>query len=576
MAIPNVVVSAPSQLFTLPDSFAAIAGGSIYIGRIDSDPTLTTNQIQVYIQNSDGSTTAVSQPITINAGGYPEYNGAVAKFVTVEGQSMAILDANGVRQFYYPNVLKYDPDLLRSQLSSQEGATLAGYKGARTGTIVETVADKLNGGMYSIIDFGGVTNTDCTVAFQKAITSACGCLYIPPGVWGYTGTLAFGGMRIIGSGPYVSTLKALSADAIVKIDSGANWSGVYIFGNGTGVATAIGQYGLLISGGQSILVENVHVRYFGKYGVILDRTQNSALIKINSQYNAVGFLYNNGARNITHVMCNAALDINPTTGIIAGNRNILMTNISDDPNFSNTSIGQGNSNLVFLGGIYEYGDYADNNMEIAHAGDGIIFVGCEFTESLSTGYLINANAGISRFIKCDLNGLDTAPNTHVGSGASVEFEQGGVGASGRGKLAPHNGVVVDAGGRITYTGRLGNFYGTPPSFHVSGSATVVYDSANCWTTLTLNSTGAGVYNPISTSSNILAQGVKCTFEFELVSLSAPVQVTIHNQVVATITTAGYFRFSRTCTGTETSSVVGFRSPSGAVTLVINGLSTIIT
>ncbi len=44
MTIPNVVVSAPSQLFTLPNSFAAIAGGSIYIGQIDTDPTVTANQ----------------------------------------------------------------------------------------------------------------------------------------------------------------------------------------------------------------------------------------------------------------------------------------------------------------------------------------------------------------------------------------------------------------------------------------------------------------------------------------------------------------------------------------------------
>lgn len=126
MTIPNVVVSAPSQLFTLPNSFAAIAGGSIYIGQIDTDPTVTANQIQVYVQNDDGSATAVSQPLIIGAGGYPEYNGTVAKFVTEEGQSMAILDANGVQQFYYPNILKYDPDQLILQLGSPDGFKLIG------------------------------------------------------------------------------------------------------------------------------------------------------------------------------------------------------------------------------------------------------------------------------------------------------------------------------------------------------------------------------------------------------------------------------------------------------------------
>jgi hypothetical protein len=124
MTIPNVVVSAPSQLFTLPNSFAAIASGSIYIGQINTDPTVAVNQIQVYVQNDDGSTTAVTQPISIGAGGYPEYNGVVAKFVTMEGQSMAVLDANGVQQFYYPDVLKYDPDQFAVQLALPTGPAI--------------------------------------------------------------------------------------------------------------------------------------------------------------------------------------------------------------------------------------------------------------------------------------------------------------------------------------------------------------------------------------------------------------------------------------------------------------------
>lgn len=72
---PNVVVSMPSQLFTLANSFAVAANGKIYIGKVDTDPAIAANQVQVYVQNADGSTTAVPQPININAGGYPAYNG---------------------------------------------------------------------------------------------------------------------------------------------------------------------------------------------------------------------------------------------------------------------------------------------------------------------------------------------------------------------------------------------------------------------------------------------------------------------------------------------------------------------
>lgn len=112
----NVVVSMPSQLFTMARSFKAVANGKIYIGKIDTDPVNPENQIQVYVENEDGSHVPVSQPIIINAAGYPVYNGQIAKFVTVQGHSMAVYDAYGAQQFYFPNVLKYDPDQFKNQL----------------------------------------------------------------------------------------------------------------------------------------------------------------------------------------------------------------------------------------------------------------------------------------------------------------------------------------------------------------------------------------------------------------------------------------------------------------------------
>ena len=106
----NIVVSMPSQLFTMPRSFKAVANGKIYIGQIDTDPVNPANQIPVYLENENGSHVQVAQALIINAGGYPVYNGQIAKFVTVHGHSMAVYDSYGTQQFYCPNVLKYDPD----------------------------------------------------------------------------------------------------------------------------------------------------------------------------------------------------------------------------------------------------------------------------------------------------------------------------------------------------------------------------------------------------------------------------------------------------------------------------------
>ena len=152
----NVVVSNPSQLFTMARSFKAVANGKIYIGQIDTDPLNPANQIPVYLENEDGSHVPVSQPIIINAGGYPVYNGQIAKFVTVEGHSMAIYDAYGSQQFYYPNVLKYDPDQLRQELAGPSGTDYIGYG---DGTLTDYLQDTKKYQVKTIINVSAFGNT---------------------------------------------------------------------------------------------------------------------------------------------------------------------------------------------------------------------------------------------------------------------------------------------------------------------------------------------------------------------------------------------------------------------------------
>ncbi|HCE0473554.1 phage tailspike protein [Escherichia coli] len=224
----NVIVSMPSQLFTMARSFKAVANGKIYIGKIDTDPVNPENQIQVYIENEDGSHAPVSQPIIINTAGYPVYNGQIAKFVTVQGHSMAVYDAYGTQQFYYPNVLKYDPDQLRQELGGYDGAKVigecpdietlrtiepqensqriivrhhtlnSGYGGGQfrsrldgssytdnNGTVIKTTGGavwlRINADVITPLMFGAIPDgvTDCSAAFQSAVRS--GPVVVPKG-----------------------------------------------------------------------------------------------------------------------------------------------------------------------------------------------------------------------------------------------------------------------------------------------------------------------------------------------------------------------------------------------------------
>ena len=244
----NVVVSMPSQLFTMARSFKAVANGEIYIGKIDTDPVNPENRIQVYVENEDGSHVPVSQPIIINAAGYPVYNGQIAKFVTVQGHSMAVYDAYGAKQFYFPNVLKYDPDQFGPDFKDQlaqdgsyinddtKGDALIGFKQHIPHAVMRTVDEKF-------IEFvtpqdSGVKNdgSDCTSAWQNfvadvnAIPNPDGVrigVYIPSGKYKFSSGLIFTRpVHIFGSGVEIEYIGSGNAITLGPDDLSGDYNGL--------------------------------------------------------------------------------------------------------------------------------------------------------------------------------------------------------------------------------------------------------------------------------------------------------------------------------------------------------------
>lgn len=251
--IANAVIGMPSQLFTLARSFKALANGKIYIGQIDTDPTIPSNQIQVYLENEDGTHVPVAQPIIINAGGYPVYNGQIAKFVTVQGHAMAVYDSYNAQQFYFPNVLKYDPDQFRQLLAGPDGVLYINGGDLSKGDVYVTPGDKINLATYFkrilyITDLQSLAvGTDWSAAFTFLNSNAPSNLEVvfPPGEYITTVGLKLSpGMRVTGKGGKI-TLKAsavnesgitmasgssISGDLSINLENaaGANWRRAFV------------------------------------------------------------------------------------------------------------------------------------------------------------------------------------------------------------------------------------------------------------------------------------------------------------------------------------------------------------
>ncbi|GAA0484477.1 phage tailspike protein [Tatumella punctata] len=176
----NIMVSNPVTLFTMSRSFKACSNGKIFIGLPDTDPSVSDNQIPLFVENEDGSTVQVSQPLVINSAGYPVYNGQVAKFVTTQNHSMAVYDSYMAQQFYWPQLSTVNPSVayyeaikIREDLSSPDdglGDSLIAVKQPFTGAIARTQHDK-NAESLSVFDFGakGDGASDDTESIQKAI-----------------------------------------------------------------------------------------------------------------------------------------------------------------------------------------------------------------------------------------------------------------------------------------------------------------------------------------------------------------------------------------------------------------------
>ncbi len=104
MADENAVI-APYIYFPDPIRGRPIANGYVYVGRPDTDPEVSANQIKVRAVQETGLTVPIAQPIRTGAGGVPMLNGSPVQLVADGEYSIKVLDSLRAEIYYAPSLV---------------------------------------------------------------------------------------------------------------------------------------------------------------------------------------------------------------------------------------------------------------------------------------------------------------------------------------------------------------------------------------------------------------------------------------------------------------------------------------
>lgn len=105
-------------------------GGKVYVcakSTPANEMTKAENFLTVYMEEQ-GENVPVQQPIILNQVGLPIVKGNVVNILCPQEYALAVYDAYGEQQFYFPTVLKIGDTALRSELASDYGAKIVGTK----------------------------------------------------------------------------------------------------------------------------------------------------------------------------------------------------------------------------------------------------------------------------------------------------------------------------------------------------------------------------------------------------------------------------------------------------------------
>jgi len=247
----------PVQYFPDPTIFGALGLGSLYVGVPNGNPaTVSGDRIQVYAARQGLSDLAISQPISISAGGVPLYNGSPVTLKVLAPYSVQALDYLGVMVYNSPHggdeisefiAIDARIDALDVLIANKVGtvatfAALASTAATADGLIVETVchtSGKIGGKRFvsysathaasdngshinsatagrrwaamdtedfTLYHFGGTLNGTCVAAMDYFLASAIDKIKVPDNVtlgnhgWSATKKIIIGGNAVTFTG----------------------------------------------------------------------------------------------------------------------------------------------------------------------------------------------------------------------------------------------------------------------------------------------------------------------------------------------------------------------------------------
>lgn len=179
----NRVILSPGY-FPQPDIGRPISEGQIFVGIVDLDPEIEANQKQVSLLQESGNLIEVSQPVSTNKGGTPEYNGSPVTIFVEGSYSLKVLNKEGGQEYYIPNTntgddpvaVVYDETVNYPIGVDVNGSDGVRYTSGKVNGPQTTVVDPVGDSTGTWVKANGVnsymSDTSCTISVPTLATRA--------------------------------------------------------------------------------------------------------------------------------------------------------------------------------------------------------------------------------------------------------------------------------------------------------------------------------------------------------------------------------------------------------------------